>query len=141
MSYAGQGGLVAGKTDKVCLSFTIPTLPPSSNSLYNVLFNQRRVELKPEARAWRSVAKEFIPPFKVKEAEWVDVCILLTGDWLTKEGKIRKTDVTNREKLILDAICSKQGWDDSQVRCRQICKKAGKEAVTITLTKVEALVA
>ena len=135
MSEAGRGRLVAGKTEKVCLSFTIPSLPPSSNSLYNVLFRLRRVELKPEARLWKSRAKEFTPPFKVGASDWVDVSIILSGNWLSKEGKIRKVDVTNREKLILDAICEKQGWDDSQVWCRRICKSQDvkKEFVSITL--------
>jgi Holliday junction resolvase RusA-like endonuclease len=105
------------------LAFSIPSLPPSVNSLYWVLYSMRRIELKPEARAWKTRAKEFIPPFKVGENEALSVRITLHGPWLTKEGKFRKADVTNREKLILDAISEKQGWDDSRVVSRTVLKR------------------
>ena len=107
---------MAGKPDKVCLSFIIPTLPPSSNSLYNVLFSQRRVELKPEARLWKSNAKEIIPAWKIKDDRMVEIWLsMYSPKWLTIDKRIRKVDVLNREKLIVDAICEKQGWDDSQL--------------------------
>ena len=125
---------VAGKPDNVCLSFTIPTLPPSSNSLYNVLFSQRRVELKPEARLWKSNAKECIPKWKVAEGARIKVSLEFCGAWYSKEGKMIKKDVTNREKLVLDAVCEKQGWDDSQVWERCVSKQVSlKEYVSVKL--------
>lgn len=104
------------------ISFTIPGLPLSMNAMYQVLWHQRRIELKQEARAWKSKAKEFIPKFHVKKDERVSVEFLFFGTWLNKDGGIMKRDVTNREKLVLDAISEKCGFDDSQVWSRTVSK-------------------
>ena len=106
---------LGGKTDTVCCTFMIPSLPPSVNSLYDVLFNLRRVELKPEVRLWKTRAKEFIPPFKVEKGQRVATSYRFYGRWRTKEGALRKVDVRNMVKAVEDSVCSKQGWDDSQV--------------------------
>jgi Holliday junction resolvase RusA-like endonuclease len=33
--------------------------------------------------------------------------------WLTKDGKLRKADASNMDKLCIDTLCGKWGWDDS----------------------------
>ena len=121
------------KSDPKGVSFTIPSMPPSMNSMYNVLFGLRKVELKPEARLWKSKAKEFIPKHSISAQERVSINFLFFGSWLSKEGKILKRDVTNREKLILDAISEKCGWDDSQVWHRTVGKvQSEKEYVKVS---------
>lgn len=96
--------------------FTIPSLPPSMNSLYNIFFKLRRVELKPEARIWKSRMKEYVP-VKVKPPKDVLISIdaVYYGDWWFKNGNLRRVDGPNLEKLLFDMICEKLGVDDSSV--------------------------
>lgn len=129
-----EGNVKAGEPETRRISFTIPSLPPSINSLYNVLFSLRKVELKPEARLWKSRAKEYIPKHEIGEQERVSISFLFYANWLSKDGKILKKDVTNREKLVLDAISEKCGWDDSQVWARSVNKvQSEKEMVKVDL--------
>lgn len=119
------------------IQFTLPSLPPSSNSLYNVLFALRKVELKPEARLWKSRAKEYVPKWQVNEGDKLSITFLFFGRWYSAEGKLLKKDVTNREKLCLDAIAEKQGWDDSQVFYRAVSKvQAEQEKVEVRIVKI-----
>lgn len=127
----------SGGPGRHCGPFTIPLIPPSLNSLLNVMWGLRRVELKPEVRLWKSKAKEYVPKFKVESQEKVNVHLAIHSPrWITKDGKIRKSDVTNREKAILDAICEKQGWDDSQVWDRRIRKVEDEEEKVVCFLEV-----
>lgn len=128
----------SGEQIQTC-SFTIPSLPPSSNSLYNIMFHLRRVELKPEARLWKSNAKEYVPKWSVEQTDKLSINFLFYGSWYSKEGRLLKKDVTNREKLCLDAIAEKQGWDDSQVFYRSVSKvQAEQEKVCVEIIKMGA---
>lgn len=70
----------------------------------------------------------------------VDVPLICTikvfGNWKTKSGKIKKTDIANREKLVLDSVVSvlnKNGFavDDSAIYCLVLQKLYSEEDKTV----------
>jgi len=93
--------------------FVIPNLPPSVNSLYNIIHAQRRIYLKPEARKWKTDAKLFMPVLACEGWETASIALYLHGNWYFKNGNRRKIDLQNLEKLIIDAVSEKAGICDS----------------------------
>ena len=119
----------------------IPTLPPSVNSLYNVLFSMRRVELKPEVRLWKTQAKEYIPTLRVKESAHISFNAWFEGAWRHGNGKLKKRDVQNMTKCLIDCVAEKVGFDDSQVWAASSYKvEAEKEQVRVELIEFMAQV-
>ena len=53
--------------------------------------------------------------------------MVFVGDWYTKKGKVRKVDLSNLEKVVVDAICEKVGIDDSFVWKVEKRKEQGTE--------------
>lgn len=99
------------------IRFTIPLLPPSVNSLHQVIWTQRRVELKPEIRQWKYQAKEYVP-----RAQWnsgssiIRVDVVAHYRMFTSEGKLREFDTQNVLKPLIDLIAEKQGWNDKRAK-------------------------
>lgn len=98
------------------IRFMLPSLPNSVNSLYQVIFSQRRVELKPECRRWKSETKSHVPRFEISEGSSVEVNAVFYFPFHYKNGKPRVFDVTNLLKLLLDCIAEKCGFNDFLVR-------------------------
>jgi len=71
--------------------------------------------MHPEARLFKTNAKFYIPKFKVQPNDKVICKIKAHNDWYYKNGKLKKADVQNLTKVIIDAISEKLGFDDSQV--------------------------
>lgn len=107
------GGLSAtGSVEK--LSFTLPTFPPSVNRLYLINHNQRRVRLSDEALLWRTRVTPCILPCRMPD-DWLLKLTLEyhSPNWYCKNGKLRKVDHANYEKLLVDTLFSKWDRDDS----------------------------
>lgn len=96
--------------------FTIPTLPPSVNSLHNVIYSQRRVELKPEIRQWRSDAKVYIPRLELQADSLLDVVLIFHYRQRCANGSLRRFDTHNVVKPLLDLIAEKAGFDDARIK-------------------------
>ena len=98
------------------LRFTIPSLPPSMNSLYQIIYSQRKVELKPEARRWKSSSKEHVPRFHPREGRLVAVDATFYYSFHYANGKPRVFDAANLLKLMIDCIAEKCGFNDCLIR-------------------------
>jgi Holliday junction resolvase RusA-like endonuclease len=85
------------------------------NSLYNVIFHQRRVVMKPEVGAYKTQMKVFVPRFSVTENDRVSMSCEVVQDWFFKNGKLKRQDVHNMSKVLVDLVAEKMGFDDSQV--------------------------
>ena len=94
------------------IRFSIPLSPVSCNSLYNVIFYLKRIELKPEIRLWKTQVKQYIPPWKTSETGYLYFNADIYTKTLFKNGKLRKLDLQNLEKALIDAICEKLGLGD-----------------------------
>jgi len=107
---------VVGGPEGEVLQFTLPSFPPSSNKLYDINHRQRKVYLSDDALIWRTRTTPFVKPCR-----WpVDWLLKLTLDyeapnWLTSTGAMRRIDVQNYEKLVIDTLFLKWNTDDSRL--------------------------
>lgn len=117
MAIAEVNHIMKQHTGAIECRFTIPLLPPSVNSLHQVIWAQRRVELKPEIRQWKYRAKEY-----VTRVEWsspqsiIRVDVVVHYRMFTSEGKLREFDTQNLLKPLIDLIAEKQGWNDKRAK-------------------------
>lgn len=127
------GGVVGAR-----YRFTIPSLPPSVNSLHQIIYSQRRVELKPEVRRWRSDAKQYVPRAQwLSELSVIRVDIIVYYRLLTAAGKLREFDTQNLLKPLIDLIAEKQGWNDKRAKAGSWdTMDDARERVEVQLTEV-----
>ena len=94
------------------IRFSIPLSPVSCNSLYNVMFHLKKVELKPEIRYWKTQVKGYVPVWKTERTGYLYFNADVYTETLFKNGKVRKIDLQNMEKALIDAVCEKLGLSD-----------------------------
>lgn len=97
------------------LTFSLPSFPPSINRLYVIDHNRRRVFLSDEALLWRTHMAPNIKPCKLDFKEYKLTLLYQSPRWLIANGGLRKADVCNLDKLVIDTLCAKWGWDDSRL--------------------------
>lgn len=109
------------------IRFKLLSVPPSVNSLYNVIFSLKKVEMKPEVRLWKTQAKFQIPAWRPKvigNTGFLYFKMDVYTKLYAKDGvTVKKFDVMNMEKVCVDAVCEKIGIDDkfiSQCTTRKI---------------------
>lgn len=119
------------------ITFTLLCLPPSVNSLYQVIWSQRRIELKPECRLWKSDAKQDMPYWKPQSpVSFICIQAIFYYDFYYKNGNLREFDTANLQKLLIDAIAEKYGFKDSRVkRCPTDSLPARKERTVVTVSE------
>lgn len=86
------------------------------NSLYYIIYSQKKVELRPEARKWKSNAKGYVPRFQPRDKLLVAVDATFHYPFHYANGKPRVLDAANLLKLLIDAIAEKCGFNDLLVR-------------------------
>lgn len=117
--------------------FTIPSLPPSVNALYQIIYSQRRVELKPECRRWKSDSKEYVPRFQPRQGSLVAVDATFYYRLNYANGKPRVFDAANLLKIMIDCIAEKCGFNDCLVRHGSWTSvDSASEKVEITLREI-----
>ena len=114
------------------LSFKLP-IPPSMNSIYGINYRTKQVYLTNDARYWKSKAKLIIPNFKCTHNDKLNMTLTFNGEWICKNGSIKKKDVHNLVKVVVDAIAEKCGFDDSQVWSFS-CSKVQSTEQTVAVT-------
>jgi len=109
-------------------TFVIPAISPSYNSMFKIIFSRRETYLKREAVQFKELVKDFMrtkefPGFKdrvlVENGKnypvKLSIRILAQTQWFFKNGKIKKQDIQNMDKLICDAVCEMLEIDDSHM--------------------------
>lgn len=131
-------GGMAGRNEGERLQFVLPSFPPSVNRIYAINHNQRSVRLSDQAALWKTRTIPFVKPCR-----WLNECLLRltleyeSPDWLTKQGKLRRMDVQNLDKICIDTMFAKWGWDDSRLVEIVTRKRYGpREQVVVTLERV-----
>jgi len=120
--------------------FLIPSLPPSVNAIYQILFSQRRVEMKPEVRAWKNSAKLFIPQITPLDDSYLfRLDAIFHYNFFFKNGKIRKFDSQNLLKVLCDAVAEKAGFRDELVKFGSWASihNTEKEQVEVVVSQVK----
>lgn len=123
------------------VTFTIPMVPPSCNSLYQVHYKEpdpsRRVTLRPEARRWKQEGLAYIPRFRIADDSVLRVDRCYYYPWLTKKGSWAKRDSSNLDKLLMDLIAERIGRDDRVFKCGYMDSvNSPVERTVITLVEV-----
>lgn len=117
--------------------FTFTSLPPSVNSLYQIIYAQRRVELKPAARMWKSDMKKYVKHFDIAADSWLKIDLLFAYNYHHTNGNLRVFDSPNLIKLTIDCICEKLGINDARVKCGSWDSVDNDaDVVEVTLTEV-----
>lgn len=97
--------------------FTLPSMPVSVNGIYQIIYSQRRVELKPEAWQWKRDAKEKMPPWKLQSnSSLICVDVMFFYEFYDSKGGLIEKDTHNYMKLLIDAIAERYGFRDSRVK-------------------------
>lgn len=120
------------------ITFTLPCLPPSINSLYQIIWSQRRIELKPECRLWKSDAKQDMPRWELSSASSL-ICIDVAFHhaFHHANARLKTKDVSNLLKLLIDAVAEKYGFDDARVKQGSWDSVDSKrDQVIVTVTEV-----
>lgn len=104
-------------------TFTVDGKCPSYNKHFKINHSLRQTYLTKEAKEFKD--KVFLSTPLIKEIK--DDTLLITDieviqDWYYKNGKLKKQDVQNMDKLFIDAMCKKWGIDDSCIICSIITK-------------------
>ncbi len=75
--------------------------------------------LKPHARLWidqaTAIAAALVGKQRLRPGAWVALDMRFYGKWTTKDGRMRRADVSNRIKLLEDVVAAVIHFDDSQV--------------------------
>ena len=107
-------------------------LPPSVNSLYNVIHSMKRIELKPEIRLWKTQASMYVPSWHPDQAGYLYFNADIYMRTLHKNGKVKRHDLQNLEKCLIDTVCEKLGFGDEFIFAKRTRKiESEKERVEV----------
>lgn len=99
------------------MKITIPWKTPSINHLYGQ--HGVRKYLKPEAKRLREEIKKIVNK-KIGQEERpeptkLSVSVKIYENWLCKNGTVKRKDISNREKFLVDSIFDSIGIDDKLI--------------------------
>ena len=132
MSKVHTGGIM---NYKIKLPFKTPTI----NHLYGRSFKHNRPYMKPEAKKLREEIKEIIvnqafPLFSGGENRF-KVTVAIHENWYTKKNTVKRKDVANREKFLIDSVFEALGIEDKFIFDHRMIKiqDIEKEFAEITI--------
>jgi len=101
------------------IQIEIPMKTPSINHLY-ARGRFGNTYLKPEAKKIRQEIEDAILPAVGTSFEHVDdkklkVTVEIHENWYTKDKKIKRVDLANREKFLIDSVFIALGIDDKLI--------------------------
>lgn len=131
------GGVSTGEGES--FSFTLPSFPVSFNQLYTINHLQRKVTLSDEALLWRTRTVPFVKPCRWP-VQWLLKLTLVyeSPNWVCKNGKLRRMDHQNLDKLVVDTMFAKWGRDDSRLVEIVSRKRYGpREQIQVTIERCE----
>lgn len=133
------GDMEGGNANR--LSFVLPSFPISFNKLYEIDHNRRIVRLSDNALLWRTRTVPFVKPCRWPQEWLLELTLIYESDnWYFKNGKLRRLDIQNLEKLVIDTLFGKWGYDDSRLVKITSSKAWGeREAIKVTLERSQAV--
>ena len=98
----------------------IPFKTPSANKLYGKTFRHNSVYLRPEAKKLKQeihdiVIHELAHNYDLGKHNIFRVVIEIHEDWYYKNGNVKKMDLANREKFLIDSVFEAIGIDDKNI--------------------------
>ncbi len=124
------------------IQIVIDRKTPTINHLYyhkgniKVLSNEgREIRKYIEEKVSKQISHESVEEVKNKK---ISLKVEIFENWYTKKGTVRKKDLANREKFLIDSIFKSLGLDDSYIfehTMFKIQSKEEKSVVNILLLK------
>jgi len=119
------------------MMFVIPFKTPTINHLYYHRGNMKI--LSKEARELRAKIEELLDKEHIHEAVEVikendcklRVLIRIQENWLTKKGEVKRKDIANREKFLIDSVFNALGIDDKMIYEHTSMKVQGEDECAI----------
>jgi len=99
--------------------FRVNGLPISYNRHFQIVWGIKQCQLSPEAHAYKNRVKMSMPPTNKIEGQ-LRIDIAYHYNFYYKNGKLKKIDTANCDKILIDAICERLGCDDSIIKERQV---------------------
>lgn len=122
------------------VTFELPSLPGSVNEIYELNRPDSglpRRRLKAEWAIWATKMMPHILRFEIQQDSIVRVDRCYYYPWFYKNGKWRKADVANMDKLLFDTIAKKIGVDDLFFKCGLTDSRDHEDGkVVVTLTEI-----
>lgn len=120
------------------MKIKIPYKTPSVNKLYFV-WNGRKILTSP-ARKLKGEIKDLVK--KHRDASYVDKILKITVEvhenWWYKNGKVKRSDVSNREKFLIDSVFEGLGLEDKWIFDHNMKKiQNDKEFSLIKIEKID----
>jgi len=119
------------------MEIILPFKTPSVNHLYGQrgfrkFLTKEAKELKEKIAKIVKEAKE--DGFILVNKDRLTVRVEIHENWYTKDGKVKKKDVANREKFLIDSIFDELGIDDKNIfKHTMIKKQSNKEFAVVTI--------
>jgi Holliday junction resolvase RusA-like endonuclease len=125
------------------ITFTLPSCPPSVNSLYRIFYAERTVRKKPEVIDWQTRAKLCIRRLPEPEApsSIIRVDRIYYYPWFSSEGRWLQRDTANMDKMLFDVIADKLGFQNGDTRFKvgmMDSRNSKVERTIVTLREVSA---
>ena len=118
------------------IEILIPFRTPSINKLYWHRGNMKI--LTKEARELREkiqkIVLDSIEGIIFDDTKEYEIVVEIHENWYTKDGRIKKVDISNREKFLVDSIFKSLEIDDKQIfKHTMIKKQSDKEFAIVTI--------
>ncbi len=117
----------------------IPFKTPTINHLYYHIQNMK--VLTKEAKELKIKIKEVIDALKIDSKPYQDkrlgLIIEIHENWFTKQNTVKRKDISNREKFLVDAVFQVLDIDDKFIFNHQMIKVQDQEEYS--LIKIERL--
>lgn len=93
--------------------------------------------LKQEGRRFKDNAKMFMPKIEMPEAPVVlELRIVMSHSWICKNGNIKRFDIQNLEKILIDAIAERYGFGDERIWKKECAKEVGDDRIDVRLLRL-----
>jgi len=111
----------------------IPYKTPTINHLY---WHRGNIKImKKEAKELREKIIKLLPINEFTEADKLEVEVYIFENWFTKQNEVKKKDIMNREKFLLDSVFEGLELDDKMIFKISMSKINGNEEKTIIRIK------
>jgi len=95
------------------LQFTVPNIPPSYTASFKINYGLKQTYLSQEARKFKDMVKIYMPHIDIDKNKLYSMHNEYYYDWYYKNGNVKKKDVQNMNRLLIDAVFRGLGIDDS----------------------------
>lgn len=133
-----------GQDVKRRIEFVLPSMPPSHNVIlapvYDISKGMQVWKRTAEWWKWVSQMKKYVPrPEWIKTCAYFSIGLTYHSDrWFCKNGKLRRIDLQNMEKPVIDMLFEVFGRDDSRVIDKDSHKQVSAgEYVSVVVAAVE----